>query len=817
MHPSKSAGSAIILVLFDGTGYRSWRRGVLHAISVKNKVGFINGKIQKPAANSPTFAQWERCDDMVTSWILNSLSKDLADSLYDQTNGAKLYQLQQEINDLAQENLDITGYYSMLRRLWEELNTLDPNTQCTCLCTCGGKTKMHKAEQDRKLIQFLMGLNEVYTIVREQEPNGNVYRGPPNQSQHVNQTYHFPDINRENLFCDYCKKAGHTEEKCYRLHGFPQNFKFTRGRNSGSAASAHANCDAPMDQDQGTQSLTKDQYDHLVRLLESVQVQGPSSSTKDTLDNIMSRAASFAVHCLASDLKSVISFNDISCSLQGPSLKSPLVIGRARNGLYFFYSRCPTVITSSTSVPNCSSLHASNKQALHHIPSSVTSVIPRNKAACCDINSSVIHVDCPEPTKSFSLCTSHENNVDYLWHTRLGHVPFVKMRGIHTIPVKFSPKLPFLCNVCPMARQARMPFPSNSTPSSTKIFDLLHIDLLGPYHTPTYNKYKYFITIVNDYSRSTWTQLISSKSNTLQTIKAFTSLIENQFSTTIKTIRTDNGLEFVNKETTIFLQAKGIIHQRTCPYTPQQNGVVERKHKYLLETARSLLYQSKLSMSYWGKCILTATYLVNRLPSIAIQNKTPFEVLYQRPPTYSHLRSFGCLCFPTTLKTHKDKFEPQSTPHVFIGYPFNTKGYKVLDLSTKQIHISRDVLFHENIFPFAVSFPDSSFNSVLRCLDVNSKLSNCTNSTLNNAHDLNENNSITVTDNTINANLPHIETSVNETIPSDSPEISPHITISTTSSSQQQPHAPRRSSRTHSVPKYLNEYNYNLPNLQPQS
>ncbi|XP_015165562.1 uncharacterized protein [Solanum tuberosum] len=152
MHPSENAGSSITPVPFDGTGYISWRHGVLRALSVKNKIGFINGKAQKPDSSSPTFAQWERCDDMVTLWILNSLSKDLADSLqyvnnakelwdelanrYDQTNGAKLFQLHQKINDLAQGNLDITGYYTRLRRLWEELSTLDANTQCTCLCNC---------------------------------------------------------------------------------------------------------------------------------------------------------------------------------------------------------------------------------------------------------------------------------------------------------------------------------------------------------------------------------------------------------------------------------------------------------------------------------------------------------------------------------------------------------------------------------------------------------------------------------------------------------------------------------------------------------
>ncbi|KAF3618019.1 putative filament-like plant protein 6-like [Capsicum annuum] len=111
---------------------------------VKNKAGFINGKVQKLNVDSPEFAQWERCNDMVTSWILNSLSKDLSDSLqfvinakelwdelearYDQTNGARLYQLQQEINNLTQGTLDITGYYTNARRLWEGMSALDANT-----------------------------------------------------------------------------------------------------------------------------------------------------------------------------------------------------------------------------------------------------------------------------------------------------------------------------------------------------------------------------------------------------------------------------------------------------------------------------------------------------------------------------------------------------------------------------------------------------------------------------------------------------------------------------------------------------------------
>ena len=118
--------------------------------------------------------------------------------------------------------------------------------------------------------------------------------------------------------------------------------------------------------------------------------------------------------------------------------------------------------------------------------------------------------------------------------------------------------------------------------------------------------------IADDFSRSTWTQLLTCKSNTLQTIKTFVSLVENQFQTNVKTTRTDNGSESLNTETIVYVQDTGIIYQKTGPYTPQQNGVVERKYKHILEVARALLYQSKLPNKYWGECILTATYLINK-------------------------------------------------------------------------------------------------------------------------------------------------------------------------------------------------------------
>ncbi|XP_019240977.1 PREDICTED: uncharacterized protein LOC109220963 [Nicotiana attenuata] len=555
-----------------------------------------------------------------------------------------------------------------------------------------------------------------------------------------------------------------------------------------------------------------------------------------------------SVHCLTVQLDCFVIFTKFSCILlQAPSLKRPLAIRESKDGLYLYTSdSCksntsefcksnPLVLEKSSSIPNkgdiitqsisysvSSSSSVSPHSVSHITPSlhnSISSTIPRSHTSLHECNKDVKNSHVQNERNISPTCNASMTDktmIDLLWHNRLGHVPFVKMRGIESIPVHFSTKQPFICPICPMPRQNRLPF-SERTIATTKIFEILHVDLGGPYHVPTHDKKRYFITLVDDYSRCTWTHLLSCKSNALQVVKAFSAMVKNQFNCSIKTTRTDNGLEFINSEIASFLQFEGIIHQKTCPYTPQQNGIVERKYKYLPETAKALLYQSKLPMQYWGECILTSTYLINRLPSTTLKNECPLELLYKRKPKYSHLKSFGCLCFPTTLKTHKDKFESRSIPYVFVGYPFGKKGYKVLNLVTKRIHVSRDVIFHISVFPFALH---SSSNRVFPSFpQVDSDL----------AQDLFPSHGSASVPSSPSPSLPTMSPDASSPGPS---EPNTHTTSNseehsfflnnnetfsnnTPSSTVQEPNENLgRPSRTLKVPTYLKDYNYSLPKLQ---
>ncbi|XP_011071708.1 uncharacterized protein LOC105157106 [Sesamum indicum] len=224
-----------------------------------------------------------------------------------------------------------------------------------------------------------------------------------------------------------------------------------------------------------------------------------------------------------------------------------------------------------------------------------------------------------------------------------------------------------------------------------------------PYKEPTNSGCHYFLTIVDDFSRSTWIFFMRYKSQCLEMFQNVYKLVFTQFNKRIQSLRTDNGSEFLSSQFQSFLRDSGIVHQRSCAYTPQQNGVVERKCRFLLDITRSIMFQSSFPRHFWGDAILSATYLINRFPTAVLGWKSPYEILYNEPPSYTHLKTIGCLCFAIKSNPNQSKFDKRASKCVLLGYPPGQKAYRLLDLDSNTIFVSRNITFHEDVFPFAQS------------------------------------------------------------------------------------------------------------------
>lgn len=477
----------------------------------------------------------------------------------------------------------------------------------------------------------------------------------------------FTDHNKGSLFCTYCKKKNHVVDNFYRLIGFPADFKFTKSKKFGTTARSNAALSTEEGDSQsnnsGDKAMTQDQYLNLCQLLQHVKIgsQGELVPSDNVIANcagisdtfpytnsylsvsighiswILDSGASdhitsdptllfniqtlskpilinlpnllnvkvfqtgsvtilpdytlhhvlfvpsfkynlLSVHKLCAQFNSIMIFSSLHAILQAPSMKRPLVLGRVSKGLYLLH-------TSKQIKPRAQDL-SSNRIFAFSLCNQLINQWSKFVPVLANVNSDVT-----------------------LWHNRLGHLPFSNMKFIPNIASIF-PDSSRICDICANSRQTRTTFPSSSI-SSKKIFDLIHVDTWGPYKTPTHNGFKYFLTIVDDFSRGTWTFLLSTKANASTILKHFFAMIERQFQTTVKILRSDNALELgSSKETSLFLAEKGIIHQTSCFSSPQQNGVVEQKHRHLLETCRALLFQSNLPTQYWGECLMHATFLI---------------------------------------------------------------------------------------------------------------------------------------------------------------------------------------------------------------
>ncbi|WOH06718.1 hypothetical protein DCAR_0626146 [Daucus carota subsp. sativus] len=614
----------LVSVQFDGTGYSDWKRSLLISLSAKNKIGFVDGSIEKPDVLDVTYKAWERCNSMMISWILGVLDQTIARSVlyfktareiwlnleerYGQASGTVLYAVQQDLYKLKQGQDSVSSYYTKIKMIWDELDAIDPIPVSDCThCFGTGNTEIRKFNQ---------------------------------------------------YFCDHCKTPGHTAQRCYKLHGYPANFRTDRDKRM--AANATHNTDISDTESscssQQSEGFTATQYQQLLQLLGKENSSVDGSKAANVAGNICLASVthswivdSGATDHMCSELSLFTNCKDVTGPANYITIPNGKQVLVTQMGEVHIHDNLvlkdvlyvPDFKFNLVSIPKiCKDLHCTvsftddkcflqnnlmSLQLLGELQGGLyyLAMPKRSTVAASTLDYSADCLIAKAPTEQ-------DQNKIKLWHLRLGHIPISMLQHVKTIFTKPC-TLHNICQICPVAKQVRKPFPHSYIKTSS-VFSLLHLDIWGPYKEPTYNSCRYFLTIVDDFTRMTWVFLLQYKSEVGKIFKTFVAHVENKYKANIQVLRTDNGQEFCGKELQDFFSLKGFEHQKSCVYTPQQNGVVERKHRHLLDTSRALFFQSKIPLEFWGECVLAATHIINRMPLTVLNNISPYEKFFNEPP-----------------------------------------------------------------------------------------------------------------------------------------------------------------------------------------
>eukprot|EP00253_Pinus_taeda_P029009 PITA_29009 len=270
--------------------------------------------------------------------------------------------------------------------------------------------------------------------------------------------------------------------------------------------------------------------------------------------------------------------------------------------------------------------------------------------------------------EAFQSMPKDEN---WLWHLRFGHLNF---GGLNLLSRKEMVKgLPLiekpdnLCEGCILGKQHRESFPSGN---------------------------QYFLTFIDDFTRKTWIYFLKNKNEVFEKFRNFKALVENQSGLHIKILKTDRGGEYISKEFLRFCRENGIHKQFTARYTPQQNGVAERKNRTIMDMARSMLKAKNFPNDYWAEAVNCAAYILNRCPTKAVMNRVPEEAWSGRKQGVTHMRVFGCVAYAHIPDQLRRKLDSKGEKCLFIGYSEESKAYRLYIPSTKKFFYQQRCSIH---------------------------------------------------------------------------------------------------------------------------
>lgn len=644
------------------------------------------------------------------------------------TNGSRKYKLNKDLFSLRQNGSKVSDYFTNMSSLWEEIESMNVLPTVTAI-TPEIKSLlnvMNTIKEEGKLFQFLNGLDDHYgaqrsqllmlnplpsvevacaAIQQEESQKEVLMHGTPNDSEAM--ATFSKGNGGKTLMCSACGRKGHMSDSCWETIGYPKwHYKYkptqknsmnkwtgTRNNNVRMANNAQSNAG-----NQQPVMMTAEQLNQLLKLIPRGDAKG--TETDDEIDYSFSGMVSSgkkeismtkewiidsgASDHMTSSLKNLVNVKQAPATftITLPTGATTVIthIGDVllSNGL-----KLENVLYVPTFNHNLLSIHKlaiDNKCNVVFHPGScfIIDSVSKNVIGRGEIKQGLYYLTnekmhraglamTGEKATSTTIVKEQKGKVESeytLWHQRLGHASISKMLHIARVKPCLYQEKDQVCLTCPMSKMTRLAF-SASESRASKPFDLLHVDIWGPYKVVTGTKFRFFLTLVDDYSRVTWVYLLARKSDYLNTLMKFGDYVDTQYNSKLRIVRSDNALEFKDKACEAYFTKRGMVHQKSCPYTPQQNARVERKHRQVLEVSRALRFQSGLSLSFWGECVLTATYIINRLPNAALDFEVPYEVLTGKKVEYDELRIFGCLAIAHNAKSGDMTNSHQEGSHVF--------------------------------------------------------------------------------------------------------------------------------------------------------
>jgi transposase InsO family protein len=254
------------------------------------------------------------------------------------------------------------------------------------------------------------------------------------------------------------------------------------------------------------------------------------------------------------------------------------------------------------------------------------------------------------------------------WHARFGHINFDALRKmgreglVRDLPI--LSQVDQICEACLAGKHRRTPFPHQALRRATEPLELVHGDLCGPITPATPSGNRYFLLLVDDYSRFMWVMLLPTKDGAPAAIKNVQAAAERKSGKKLRILRTDRGGEFTANHFKKYFEELGMQRQLTAPYSPPQNGVIEQRNQTVVGAARNMLKAKDLPGTFWGEAVMSVVYVLNRSSSKGASGRTPYELWTGSTPSVHHLRTFGCVAHVKNTRPHLQKLEDRSKPMI---------------------------------------------------------------------------------------------------------------------------------------------------------